>query len=222
MNSVEAVIFDCDGVMFDSRQANIHFYNHLLSRFGLPPMSDAEAAFVHMHTASESVAHIFKGSPFRKEADEYRIQMDYTPFIEDMIIEPSLIDLLGRLKGNCRLAVATNRSNTIGRVLERYGLRAYFDMVVSSLDVNQPKPHPESLQIILDRFELSPDRAIYIGDTKIDEQTAASAAVPFMAYKNRDLSGAYYAESMRDVASILGFSLENRKENQRGRPIEVL
>ena len=79
-------------------------------------------------------------------------------------------------------------------------------MVVSSLDVDQPKPHPESLEKIMDRFGLSPERVVYIGDSEIDEQTAEAAAVPFMAYKNRKLTGAYHAESMREVASILGFS----------------
>lgn len=206
MNRVAAVIFDCDGVLFDSRQANIHFYNHLLAHFDLPPMNDDEAAFVHMHTASESTAYIFKGSPYGKEADDYRVHMDYTPFIEDMVIEPGLVELLGRLKVHCKLAVATNRSNTIDRVLERYGLRAYFDMVVSSLDVDQPKPNPESLEKILDRFRLSPEQVVYIGDSEIDEQTATAAAVPFMAYKNRELAAAYHAESMIEVAFSIGFS----------------
>jgi len=32
-SNISAVIFDCDGVMFDSRQANINFYNHILSHF---------------------------------------------------------------------------------------------------------------------------------------------------------------------------------------------
>ena len=206
MKKVAAIIFDCDGVMFDSHQANINFYNHLLAHFGMPPMDDTAVAFVHMHTASESTAYIFRGSPYGKEADDYRIRMDYTPFIEDMIIEPGLPELLDRLQGHCKLAVATNRSNTIDRVLERYKLSAYFDMVVSSLDVDQPKPHPESLEKIMDRFGLSPERVVYIGDSEIDEQTAEAAAVPFMAYKNRKLTGAYHAESMREVASLLGFS----------------
>ena len=91
-------------------------------------------------------------------------------------------------------------------MLQRYELTAYFDMVVSSLDVDLPKPHPESLYKILDRFELSPEQVVYIGDSEIDERTAAAAAAPFMAYKNRDLTATYYAESMRDVATLLDFS----------------
>ena len=36
-SDLKAVIFDLDGVIFDSRQANIVFYNHLLEHVGMPP-----------------------------------------------------------------------------------------------------------------------------------------------------------------------------------------
>jgi len=64
MKRNSAVIFDCDGVMFDSRQANINFYNHLLAHFDLQPLTEDQVAYVHMHTADESVRLIFEGSPF--------------------------------------------------------------------------------------------------------------------------------------------------------------
>jgi hypothetical protein len=44
MNRVSAVIFDCDGVMFGVRQANINFYNYLLSHLGLPLLRDERMA----------------------------------------------------------------------------------------------------------------------------------------------------------------------------------
>jgi len=73
------VIFDCDGVMFDSRRSNINFYNHLLSHFGLPLLRDEQAAYIHMATADESVRYIFRGTPYLEQALTYRFQMDYTP-----------------------------------------------------------------------------------------------------------------------------------------------
>ncbi len=87
---ISAVIFDCDGVMFDSRQANINFYNHLLDQFGLPPMREESTSFVHMHTADASVRHIFRGTPYVEQAQAYRMQLDYGLFIKDMIMEPGI------------------------------------------------------------------------------------------------------------------------------------
>ncbi len=204
MNSFAAVIFDCDGVMFDSRRSNINFYNHLLSHFGLPLLRDEQAAYIHMATADESVRCIFRGTPYLEQALAYRFQMDYTPFIQDMVPEPGLRELLALLKPSCGLAVATNRSNTIQKVLESYGLADTFDIVVCSLDVTRPKPHPESLFKILDFFSIRPDQALYVGDSTVDAETAKAASVPFVAYKNKNLDAAFHVEQLLDIASVCG------------------
>ena len=207
MNKISAVIFDCDGVMFDSRQANINYYNHILAHFGLPPMTDEEVSFVHMNTADESVRHIFRGTPYTEQAQEYKMHVDYTPFIKDMIIEPGLKDLLTRLKPNFGLAVATNRSTTIGKVLEWNGLDPHFDIVVSSLDVKNPKPHPEPILKILDFFGIHPLESFYVGDSSIDCQTASAAGVYFISCKNRELEADYHVDSLMDIADIVGCDL---------------
>jgi phosphoglycolate phosphatase len=202
-HKISAVIFDCDGVMFDSRQANINFYNHLLSRYGLPPMAKEQIDYVHMNTADKSVRYIFEGTPFTEEAQAYRLQMDYTPFIKDMVMETGLKELLKHLRPRVGLAVATNRSNTIGDVLDQNGLSGFFDIVVSSLDVENPKPHPESIHKILDFFDLGPDQAVYIGDSPIDLETAEAAGVHFIAYGNGKLPAPLKAASMADVKKVL-------------------
>jgi phosphoglycolate phosphatase len=205
--NISTIIFDCDGVMFDSRQANENFYNSILAHFGLPPMTPDNIDFVHMHTAVESVNHIFGDNPNRAKAQEYRLKMDYTPFIKDMIMEPGLMELLDLLKPRYGLAVATNRSNTIGKVLEVNGLSRYFDIVVSSLDVRNPKPHPESILKILDFFQLAPDQSVYLGDSAIDCETAKAAGVAFAAYKNKELAADYYVDRLMDLAEkVLGIS----------------
>jgi len=202
---VSAVIFDCDGVMFDSRQANINFYNHILSHFDLPPMAAEDIEFVHMNTAVESLNHIFRGSPYLTEAQEYRLQLDYIPFIKDMVMEPGLKEVLDFLKPRCGLAVATNRSNTIGRVLELNGLSHYFDIVVSSLDVTNPKPHPEPIFKILDFFGIEPDECFYVGDSEVDFEVCQAAGVPMIAYKNKSLEAPIHIESLAELKDILRF-----------------
>jgi phosphoglycolate phosphatase len=202
VNSFSAVIFDCDGVMFDSRQANINFYNHLLAHFGLPLLREEQVAYIHMSTADESVRYVFKGTPYLEQALAYRPQVDYTPFIRDMVMEPGLKELLALLKPKCGLAVATNRTNTIGKVLEVNGLTGYFDIVVSSLDVARPKPHPEALLKILDFFSIRPAQALYVGDSPVDAQTAKAASVPFVAYKNKNLDAEFHVDQLLDLTDI--------------------
>lgn len=207
MKKKKAVIFDCDGVLFDSRDVNIQYYNRILARFHLPPMTEEEEGYVHMRTANESIHHLFRDTDHLNEALRFAGQADYSPFIDDMRIEPGLKELLSGLQPEFGLAVATNRSNTIGKVLERHGLDHFFDIVVSSLDVNHPKPHPESLTRIMDFFKIGPLESFYIGDSLVDYQTARAAGVVFIAYKNRDLATPYCADSMTDLAGLLSTSL---------------
>lgn len=197
---IKVIIFDCDGVMFDSKLANIKFYNHILSRFNLPEMPPEQIEYVHMHTADKSIRYIFKGTPYVEEALVYRREMDYTPFIKYLRMEPGLRELLEILKGLYGLAVATNRSNTIGRVLEENNISEYFDVVVSSLDVENPKPHPEPLLRILEYFKIGPEHAFYVGDSEVDMETAKKARIPFIAYKNKNLHADYYVDSHLDIA----------------------
>jgi phosphoglycolate phosphatase len=203
-NPFFAVVFDCDGVMFESRQANINFYNHLLAHFELPLLREEQVAYIHMATADESIRYVFKGTPYLEQALAYRLQVDYTPFVRDMVPEPGLKELLALLKPRCGLAVATNRSNTIQKVIEYHGLAGCFDIVVSSLDVARPKPHPESLLKILDFFSIRPDQALYVGDSSVDAETAKAASVPFVAYKNKNLDAAFHVEQLLDIASVCG------------------
>jgi len=201
--SVSAVIFDCDGVMFDSRQANINFYNHILAHFRLPPMTAEDTGFVHMHTATESLNRIFRDSPYLAKAQAYRLELDYTPFIRDMIMEPGLKEVLGFLKPSYGLAVATNRSATIGRVLELYGLSHYFDIVVSSLDVTNPKPHPEPIFKILNFFGIEPEECFYVGDSEVDFEVCQAAGVPLIAYKNKTLNAHMHVERLAEIKEVL-------------------
>ncbi len=216
---IAAVIFDCDGVMFNSRQANINYYNQILASFGLPHMTEDQVAFVHMHTADEAVRHLFQGTPYVEQAQACRLKADYTPFIKDMTMEPGLKELLKSLKPQFGLAVATNRSNTIGNVLESFGLKEFFDIVVSSLDVHKPKPHPEAVLKILDFFQIAPEQSVYVGDSQVDCETARAAGVLFVSYRNADLETPWkvmHLLEINDVLKTLGADLATMRLAKRG------
>ena len=198
-----AVILDCDGVMFDSMDSNIAYYNHILEHFGHPPMSPEDYPVIQMATGEQSVRHLFRDYPEEDEAENYRRVMDYSPFITSLRIEPGLTDLLSALNGRCKLAVATNRSTTIKGVLEHFGLIQYFDEVMSSLDVKRPKPDPECLLTLLDRFSLKPFEALYVGDSEVDAQTASAAGVPFAAFRNPSLDAAFHVGSMPELGDVV-------------------
>jgi phosphoglycolate phosphatase-like HAD superfamily hydrolase len=203
MKNIRAVAFDCDGVMFDTTNANMAYYNHILGHFGRPAMTAEQFAYCHMHTVDKSIANLFQDERDCNEAQAYRKNMSYLPFLKHMEIEPYLKRLLNRLRPHYKTAVATNRSDTMDRVLSEHDLAGSFDLVVSSIDVKRPKPYPDLLIRILEHFKLKSYQSIYVGDSELDQIAAHAAKMPFVAYKNSSLTADYHIRSLKELAQIL-------------------
>ncbi|UCD32672.1 MAG: HAD family hydrolase [Desulfobacterales bacterium] len=203
MRNIIVVAFDCDGVMFDTEKANIAYYNSILEYFNRPVMTPEQFAYCHMHTVDQSISNLFSDEESYKAAQAYRKRMSYLPFLKYMEMEPYLKPLLEKLRPQYKTAVATNRSDTMDRVLIEHSLTDYFDLVVSSNDVKRPKPYPDPLIKILEHFKIKPYQSIYVGDSELDQIAAKLADMPFVAYKNRSLVADYYIESLQEIEKIL-------------------
>ncbi|MCF8103970.1 MAG: HAD family hydrolase [Desulfohalobiaceae bacterium] len=190
--TVRGVVFDCDGVLIDSREANVRFYGLILEQLGLSPMSLQDEDFVHSHTVQESLAHLVP-EELLDSADRARKNITYRQVIRFISLEQGIREYLNCLRrAGIPCAVNTNRTDTMDMILEQFGLGSYFHPVVTSRDVNRPKPHPESLRLILDSWGLTPEQVVFIGDSLVDEQAARGAGTLFWSYKNENLSADRY------------------------------
>jgi len=203
MAQLKLVVFDCDGVMFDSKDSNRKYYNRLLEKFGHPLMNEQEEDYVHSHNVIDSVNHIFGDYPREiEEVNQYRISVDYTPYLEYMAIESDLKEFLILLKPKFYTAISTNRSTTMGAVMKMHDLGSYFDLVVTSLDVEKPKPHIEALEKILSHFQLSADEAVYIGDSMVDREHTAGVNMRLISFKNPELPAEYHVNCFLDILQL--------------------
>jgi HAD superfamily hydrolase (TIGR01549 family) len=207
MKNIKVVVFDCDGVMFDTTKANMSYYNAILNHFGRPAMTPEQFAYSHMHTADEALAYLFENKESLAAAQAYRKTMSYLPFLKYMEIEPYLKPLLHKLRAQYKTAIATNRTDTMNRVLMEYGLEEYFDLVVTANDSKNPKPHPDQLINIMEHFKVDSRHVIYVGDSKLDEMAAKAAGVRFVAYGNGTLSADFHIKSLKEVEDILSHAL---------------
>lgn len=198
---IRCVIYDCDGVLFDSFEANTRLYNDLCTKVGRGLLRKEEMEYVHSHTVYESIHFIFdKGDELEKRALEALKQVDLRNYIVYLKMEPHLLETLNRLRENKILrAINTNRTTSMKHIMDRFGLWPAFDMVVTALDVKHPKPHPESIEKILQELKLKKEEVVFIGDSEVDQQTARSSGVPFIAYKNGSLEADFHIENHLDL-----------------------
>jgi phosphoglycolate phosphatase-like HAD superfamily hydrolase len=184
---LKGLIFDCDGVLLDSRKANIAFYNYIRAGLNLPFLTDEQADYVHMSTFEQALDYIvpsglrrcIPGLLRRMESD-----LDYYSLLS---LEDGLLPLLDWLKDNhIHMALCTNRIDPLEGMLGKFNLNGYFSPVQTASN-SIPKPHPDGLLQVLKTWSVDPFEVAFLGDSAVDESAARSADVQFWSFKNADL-----------------------------------
>jgi phosphoglycolate phosphatase len=188
----QVLVFDCDGVLFDSREANTRFYSHIMQEIGRPPVRPEQQGFIHMYPVRESLHFLLPEEQDFQKAWDYTQTIDFKAFHVFLKPEPGLVDFLESARTTHLIAMATNRTVSTRDILSHFNLEQYFDLVVSASDVRYPKPHPESMERILEAFQVKPHQVLYVGDSQVDEALAASTGVCFVAYKNPALMASFH------------------------------
>ncbi len=198
-----AVVFDCDGVLFDSWHANVAYYNAIRATIGLPPMDPAWEDRAHFLATSSVLEEMFGHDPaLAREARQVAARTDYEPFFALMVPMPGLFDVLATLRPAWRLGMATNRGATVPQVMRRFGLDVWLDAAVGCLDVPRPKPAPDVILECLARLGVPASGGVYVGDAESDLIAAEAAGVQFVAVGG-DAWSAHHVRELRHLPAVL-------------------
>lgn len=183
---LELVIFDADGVLFDSTESNTAYYNAIFAQMGEPPMNrDEEKAGVFMAAPQVFELRARGDAPKFERMRELARTMDATPFFNLMRPAVELRPFLSNLKLRYRVGLATNRSATIPALIDHLGLDGIFDAVASVRDKVRPKPAPDIVELCLARAGVAAQHAVYVGDSITDRIAAEAAGVHFIGLGDR-------------------------------------
>jgi HAD superfamily hydrolase (TIGR01509 family) len=208
---LKGIIFDVDGVMFDSRSSNIEYYNLIRRSVHLPPLSVEDEDFCHMASVNEALERIIPPQ-YRERALEVSKQINYNERILPILsLEPGLLELLFWLQQKgVRLAVSTNRSNSVEELLRYFSLESFFSPVITA-STHFPKPHPDGLLSVVDAWKVSPEQIAFLGDSPVDEQAARGAGIPFWAFRNEMLTARLYFSDFFQMMSWITPLVEGRQ-----------
>jgi HAD superfamily hydrolase (TIGR01509 family) len=192
---LKGLVFDIDGVIFDSRDSNMAFYNNVRKAVGLGNLTREEEDYCHMASVVESFERIIP-EPLRAKAYEACQDINYMRDILPMIKpEPGLRELLDWLgQYGMRSAIFTNRSSSVDEVLGYFHLEGFFSPIKTA-GVTKPKPQPDGLLEIAQAWGASPNQLAFVGDSLVDQLAAKAAGVPFVAFRNPDLTAQLHASS---------------------------
>lgn len=205
-DGVRLIILDCDGVLFDSWDANVAFYDSVLAQIGAAPLDEHGRELCHKLSGPQLWDALFAtDADMHARARKISAQADYDPFYPLMRPMPELDTTLARLSAHCPLALATNRGRTVAGVTRHFGLDRFVSIRVGILDVERPKPAPDMLLACLSQAGVTADAAVFVGDTLVDRDAAVAAGVHFVGVGSESGSTRTIVD-LRELPELLGIA----------------
>jgi len=201
---IKAIIFDIDGVLLDSRKANIKFFQNLLDKSGYEVPSDEEVSKVFHMTMWDTIKFLTKekSEDRIKKAWQLGCKMSYP--MELLSIPKHSKGVIKILSKDYKLGIVTGRiKRGVDRFFQFSKLRKYFDVIVSFEDYTKPKPNPESLLVALKRLKMSSDEAVYIGDSESDIKAAKAANMKVIIYPKRLKGADSVLRNFKNLPSVM-------------------
>lgn len=182
LQDLEAVVFDMDGLMFDSERIVQMSWTKAGEVLGYGPLG--ENIYYTLGFNLQKRAAYFKNKygedfPFEKFLKEYR--KFYWSYVKThgLPMKTGLVELLSYLKEkNMKLAIATSSSDTSAKNnIEQAGISHYFDAIISGNMVKKSKPAPEIYQTACKKLNVSPERAMALEDAPNGLRAAHAAGM---------------------------------------------
>ena len=176
---LKAVIFDIDGVLVDSKEANIDLFKKLLVKAGYPEPAREEILTCFHMPAWQTIEKLTRQNDPVETERIWKMIKDPDLRNADLYEFPKELDeTLQALHQHHRLAIVTGRVRYgVDEIFEAVPIEHLFDVVIAFEDYDNPKPHPEPLLTALKRLRIDAAEAVYIGDSNSDIEAAQSAGI---------------------------------------------
>jgi HAD superfamily hydrolase (TIGR01509 family) len=207
-DTVQAVVFDLDGVLLDSEGWWDEVRRSLAADAGRPWPEEATRAMQGMSTTEWS-AYLTDvvGVPGTPEhlATTVIDRME-TRYRSRLPLLPGAVEVVQRLGCHWTLGVATSSPRRLLHiVLESAGLAGWFRVSVSTEDVSAGKPSPVVYEEVVRRLEVDPQRTVAIEDSSNGLRSAAAAGLSVIAVPNAAFPP---AEDALALAALVVHSLD--------------
>src|SRR5579885_475966 len=197
------VIFDADGVLFESGDSNTAYYNAVFKELGEPPLSPEEERQAVFLSARQVFEQRAGGDAERmRRMHEAGAKLDFTPFFHLLNPPFELRPFLLELKTRYKVGLATNRSVTVPRLIEHLNLQGVFDAIACVQDNVRPKPAPDIVNLCIERAAVAKDSSDDVGDSEIDYIAARTAGVKFIGVGDR-VKSPTTIDRLHDLPAVL-------------------
>lgn len=177
----DAVIFDLDGTLLDTLADLTESVNAAMRRYGLPERTTDEVRAFVGNGIRKLIERAVPGGSEHPQYEEifeaFRTHygehcMDHTEPYPD--IEALLVWLK---EAGCRTAIVSNKADFAVKKLNRVYFQDLNEVAIGEREGIRRKPAPDTVFQALNELGAERSRAVYVGDSDVDLETARNAGM---------------------------------------------
>ena len=218
---MKAVVFDMDGVLFDTEMVCMKAWMAVAEKNGMPGMEEVFPQCIGLN-ANDSWQIVMKAygrdfdyPHFRQQAADW-----FQSYLQEkgLPVKPGAHEILEWLRetGFPMGLASSTRSDSVYSHLEQAGFRKYFDVVVAGDMVEHSKPRPDIYLLACRKLETEPEFVYAIEDSPNGIRSAHAAGmrpimVPDMIAPDEEMRRLSF-RIRKDLFEVLAY-LKQEKEN---------
>ncbi|MBI2029933.1 HAD-IA family hydrolase [Candidatus Gottesmanbacteria bacterium] len=181
MKKFKAVLFDVDGTLLDTEEFIYKAFKYTLKKHNLPTITKTQVLKIVGQQLEKTYKILSNSDNVVEYCETHRSFQVKNLHLSKPF--PNTIKALRKIKkAGLKIAAVTSRSKrTSQKTLELANIYEYFDLLISSEDVKNHKPHPEPLLKALNNLGIKSQNAVMVGDTKFDIEAGKNAKVKTIA-----------------------------------------
>ncbi|NOZ63579.1 MAG: HAD family phosphatase [Caldiserica bacterium] len=183
--NIRAIIFDGDGVLFDSEKVHVKAWEQVFEKIGVKlslqdyevGTGNADREFLEILVQRGKIPARCSIEAILKE--KFNILMSLS---HEVNLFPGVKEILKSLAPGYALALASNsRREFVLKVLKQFALTGYFEKIITKENVRYPKPSPEIYLLAARELGVNPAECVVIEDSVVGIEAAKKAGAVCLA-----------------------------------------
>jgi beta-phosphoglucomutase len=220
---IQAVIFDCDGVLVDTEYLKFLSWQEALKAEGVEftldeykPLVGFDSQYILQKIAASKNQELPLSIKENKNAIYKKLQKQGVPPIKDMVaLAQTLASLKKKLGIQLSLASSASRQEILCN-LKQIGLDTLFDCIVSGTDdledyqdaTGKNKPKPYIYREAAKRLQVAPEHCLVFEDTAAGIEAAYQAGMHVIAVPNTFTAEQDFSKAVKVLSPPSDFALE--------------
>ena len=196
-------IWDLDGTLLDSYEAILSGIEETFGQFSIPYDKEKVRDFILKYSVQDLLEQVAEERNLDAEVLNQVRAQSLAEKNAQVVLMPGAREVLAWAdEAGILQFVYTHKGDNAYTILRDLGLESYFTEILTNQSGFARKPSPEAATYLLDKYELDPENAYYIGDRTLDVEFSQNSGIQSINFLESSYEGNQRIQELVDIPRI--------------------